>query len=223
VTIKNANIKTLKINTLFLYNMIATAYIYVLYVTLKKTLRSLNCILTIFIATLFFGFKVLTNPVYIKGHLRLNPKDTSAYVERISIFVKANNQVLAKTFTDGKGNFELTFTPDKEKSFDFFCNGVGVDTLLVGSVRKFESDTPELTFYIPALRKKNTLGQVICPKCKKADTVYKIIYGDGIPDHFDDEQTSRDPNSSIIDGQYHKGICIVGVAKFFCDRDKIEF
>jgi len=30
VTIKNANIKTLKINTLFLYNMIATAYIYVL-------------------------------------------------------------------------------------------------------------------------------------------------------------------------------------------------
>lgn len=166
---------------------------------------------------------MLTNPVHIKGHLRLNPKDTSAYVERISIFVKGDNKVLAKTFTDDKGNFELTFTPDKEKSFDFFCYGVGVDTLLVGSATKFESDTPELTFYLPALRKKNALGQVTCPKCKKADKVYKIIYGDGIPDHFDDEATSRDPNSSIIDGQYYKGTCIVGVAKFFCDRDKIEF
>jgi hypothetical protein len=189
----------------------------------KKTLRLIICILTVSIATLFFGFKVLTNPVFIKGHLRLNPKDTSAYIERIAVFVKGDNKVLAKTFTDGKGDFEITFTPDKEKSFDFFCHGVGVDTILVGSVRTFQSETPELTFYLPALRKKNALGQVICPKCKKADKVYKIIYGDGIPDHFDDEPSNRDPNSSIIDGQYYKGTCIVGVAKFFCDRDKVEF
>lgn len=173
--------------------------------------------------TLFFSFKVLTNPIFIKGHLRLNPKDTSAYVERISVFVKGDGKVLATTFTDGNGNFELTFTPDKEKSFDFFCHGVGVETILIGAVRTFNNNTPELTFYLPALRKKNTLGQVICPKCKKADRVYKIIYGDGIPDHLDGDATTHDSNSSIIEGQYYKGTCIVSIAKFFCDRDKVEF
>jgi len=129
---------------------------------------------------------------------------------------------LAKTLTDKKGDFELTFTPDKEKSFDFFCHGIGIDTMLIGSIRTFESDTPELTFYLPALRKKNALGQVICPKCKKADKVYGIVYSDGIPDHFDHEVKSSSSNSKVIDGHLYKG-CIVGPPKYYCDRDKVEF
>ena len=53
--------------------------------------------------------------------------------------------------------------------------------MLIGSVKTFDSDTPGMTFYIPALRKKNLLGQMLCPKCSKADKVYKIRYGDGLP------------------------------------------
>jgi hypothetical protein len=100
-------------------------------------------------ATLFVGFRPLTNPVYITGHVRKNPKDTSAYVEQLLIFVKGNNKILAKTFTDNKGDFKMTFIPKKEKSFDFYCTGIGIDTLLIVSVATFESDTPEMTFYIP--------------------------------------------------------------------------
>lgn len=151
--------------------------------------------------------------------------DSSGFVEWVTVFVKSDNKILAKVLTDNKGDFKLTFTPENQKSFDFYCTGVGLDTILISSVKTFESDTPEMTFYIPGLRKKNSLGKTICPKCNKADKVYKIVYSDGIPDHFDDDTKARKPNTNpnIIDGEYYAGTCIVGVAKYFCDRDKVEF
>ncbi|MCC6289302.1 MAG: hypothetical protein IT249_15590 [Chitinophagaceae bacterium] len=175
--------------------------------------------------TLLLGFRHLTLPVTITGHLKKNPADTFAYTNGIIVFVKGGNKVLAKAVTDNKGDFIITFTPKKEKSFDFYCTGLGIDTILISSVTVFESDTPEMTFYIPGIRKKTTLGKTICPKCKRADKVYKIVYSDGIPDHFDDDKTANKQNSNpkIIDGEYYAGTCIVGIAKYYCDRDKVEF
>lgn len=115
----------------------------------------------ILVATFLLGFRLFTNPVHITGHLKRNPKDTSAYVEGIAVIVKGDNKILAHTFADTQGNFEITFTPEKEKTFDFFVFGVAVDTMLISSVQAFDSDTTEMTFYIPALRKKNFLVQVL--------------------------------------------------------------
>ena len=189
-----------------------------------QTLRLTIYISTILVATLLLGFNLLTNPVHVTGHLKRNPKDTSAYVEAIAVIVKGDNKILAQTFTDRQGNFELTFTPDKEKSFDFYCYGLAVDTLLIASFRTFESDTPDLTFYIPGITKKNFLGQTLCPKCKKADKVYKIRYGDALP--VVTKQVSENDDitySRIVDGHYNAGSCIGGVATYYCDRDKVEF
>ena len=178
----------------------------------------------IFLATLLLGFELLTYPVHITGHLRRNPKDTSAYISGIAVFVKGDNKVLAKTFTDKHGNFELTFTPKKEKSFDFFCNGLAVDTLLIASFQTFESDTPDLIFYIPGIIKKNFLGQTLCLKCKRADKVYKIRYGDALPVVTIKVSENGDITySRIVDGYYNAGFCIERVATYYCDRDKVEF
>ncbi len=190
----------------------------------KQTLRLTTYISTIIAATLLLGFRLLTNPVHITGHLKKNPKDTSAYVEGIAVIVKGDNKVLAHTFTDRQGNFEITFTPNKEKSFDFFVFGVAVDTMLISSVKTFDSDTPEMTFYIPSLRKKNILGQMLCPKCSKADQVYKIRYGDGLPVASRQISESGDTTySPIVNGHYNAGTCVVGVATYYCDREKIKF
>jgi hypothetical protein len=191
----------------------------------EHTLRLTIHISTIFLASLLLGFRLLTISVTVTGHLRKNPKDSSAYVERISIFVKGDNKVLARAISDDKGNFEFTFTPKQEKSFDFFCYGLGIDTVLIASFKNFASDAADITFYIPGLRKRNAFGKTICPKCNKADKVYEIVYGDGIPDHFEDETKVYKPNANpkIIDGGYYAGTCIVGVAKFYCDRDRVEF
>jgi hypothetical protein len=174
--------------------------------------------------TLLLGFRLLTNSVHITGHLKRNPKDTSAYVAGVAVIVKGDNKILAHTFADRQGNFEITFRPDKEKSFDFFVCGIAVDTMLIGSVKTFDSDTPEMTFYIPALRKRNFLGQMLCPKCNKADKVYKIRYGDGLPLGTTYISESGDTTySPIVNGHYNAGTCIVGVATYYCDRDKIKF
>jgi hypothetical protein len=166
----------------------------------------------------------LTNAVQITGHLKRNPKDTSAYVEGISVIVKGGNKILAQTFTDRQGNFELNFTPDKEKSFEFYCYGLAVDTLLIASVRTFESDTTDLTFYIPGITKKNFFGQTLCLKCKKADNVYKIRYGDALPVVSIRVSENGDTTfSRIVNGHYNAGSCIGGVATYYCDRDKVEF
>ena len=180
-------------------------------------------IIIILFATLFVGFRPWTNPVYITGHVKLNPKDTSAYIQGLFVFVKGDERVLAKTHTDSNGNFNLTFTPEKEKSFDFFCQGVAIDTLLLSSVTTFDSDTPELTFYIPSLRKKNALGQTLCPKCKKADKVFKIAYGDGMPVKMEISNTGDTTYSNIANGRYYAGTCIIGIAKYYCNRDKVKF
>ena len=187
-------------------------------------MRLLYYILTILILTTAASYKVVTNQIKITGHLKRNPIDTSAYVEGIEVIVKGGNKILTKTITDRQGNFKLTFTPEKEKSFDFYCYGLAVDTLLVASVQTFKSDTPDLTFYIPGIVKKNFLGQTICPKCKKADKAYKIRYGDALPVISRQVLENGDTTiSRIVNGHYNAGSCIGGVATYYCDRDKVEF
>jgi hypothetical protein len=102
------------------------------------------------------------------------------------------------------GNFDLSFTPEKEKSFDFFCSCVGVDTMLIASVTRFESDTPEMTFFIPAKNKKNASGKVICQKCKRTDNIYKIVYGDN-PIYVRNISSSGDTTySQLYKGTYQE-------------------
>jgi hypothetical protein len=128
--------------------------------------------------TIFLSFKSLTNPIYISGHLKKNPTDSSAYISPLDIFVLGDNKLLAKATTGKNGEFKLTFTPANEKTFDFYCVGMGVDTMLLSSIKSFASDTPDISFYIPGRQKRNIQGKIICPKCEKADKVYVIRYGD---------------------------------------------
>ena len=188
----------------------------------KQTLRLTIYILTIFFATLLLGFRLFTSPVTITGHLKKNPKDTSTYNENIVVFVKGDNKILAKTLTDLKGNFSMTFTPKNEKSFDFYCTGLAVDTLLLSSVTTFESDTPEMTFYISGQHKKTALGKTICPKCKRTDQVYKIQYS-GMPVMTRHISKTGDTTYSPIYKDTYQESCIVGPAKYYCDRDKAKF
>ena len=188
----------------------------------KQTLHLTIYISTIFFATLCLGFRLLTNPVTISGHLKKNPKDTSAYVDGLLVFVKGDNKILAKTFSDNKGDFEITFTPNQEKSFDFYCTGLGIDTLLIASVTTFESDTPEMTFYIPGQLRRNVLGKVICPVCKRTDKVYKIRHSDAPVSTMRISKSGDTTYSPIYKGKYQAG-CLGEPATYYCDRDKVKF
>jgi len=185
-------------------------------------MRPLKFILVILIAAPFFGYRPLTNKVYVKGHIKKNPQDTSVSISHLTVFVKGDNKILTKAITNNKGDFELSFTPNKEESFDFYCNGVTFDSIFIASIIKFESDTPELTFYIPAKKKMNASGKVICPKCGRTDKVYKIEYTDA---PFITKRVSKSGDttySALYKGTYQASDKIEP-AKYYCDRDKIKF
>lgn len=179
-------------------------------------------ILILFVIILCGGFRQASLPVTITGHLRKNPLDTSAYTSGVVVFVKGDNKLLAKAQTDDKGDFVITFTPETEKSFDFYCTGIGIDTLLLSSVTRFESDTPEMTFFIPGQPGRNNSGQTICPKCKRADKVYKIQYGIAPVMTRRISESGDTTYSPLYKGTYQAS-CNAGPAKYYCDRDKVKF
>jgi hypothetical protein len=171
---------------------------------------------------ILFSYKPKTFPVDITGHLRKNPNDTSANIKRVIIIAKGDNKILAKTKTSLKGNFHITFTPTTEKSFDFFCTAIGIDTVLIASMKGFDSDVMEMTFYLPIKYKKNSLGKIICPKCNQTDKVYEVEYGEPtFVSHINKKGDTT--NSRIYNGKYHAGTCVGAIAKYYCDRNKIKF
>ena len=173
-----------------------------------KTYLLLSCL---FFLVGTVAFKQPTLPVDIVGHLRKNIPDTSVHLNHMHVFVKGSSRVLAKTMTDRSGNFELIFTPTDEKSFQFYCYGQGIDTILIASFRSFYSDTPEISFSLPLSVKKNRLGQVICPVCWKADKLKKVLYAD--------ERSATD-SASV---NYYKTVRLKGIASYYCARDKAYF
>ncbi len=95
------------------------------------------------------GFTSSSHPVYITGYLKTNTKDSKLILDKITVFIKGDNKILAKSVTNRNGRFEISFIPKNEKSFDFYCVGIGSDTLFLQSIKKFESDTPTILFQIP--------------------------------------------------------------------------
>ena len=185
-------------------------------------MRLIIFISTILTTTLLAGFRHFSLPVTITGHLKNNYKDTSSYTERVLIFVKGNRKILAKSFTNRKGDFEISFTPDNERHYDFYCTGLGIDTLLIASITTFDSDTPEMTFFIPGKIKRNVFGKVICLICKHTDKVYEIRYSDAPVFTFNVGKTGDTTYSPIYKGKYQAG-CLVEPATYYCSRDKVKF
>lgn len=169
------------------------------------------------------GFNLINTPIHFSGHLSKNDKYPYTYMEGLAIIVKSNDETLASTITNSNGDFELEFKHEKQNSYDFFCHGVTIDTLYIGSVNVSGLNTIHMNFEIPSNPKRNILGQVLCPKCKKANKVYKIRYGDGLPILRTISNMGDTTYSNIYKGYYNAGTCLTDIAKHYCDRDKIKF
>lgn len=179
-------------------------------------------ILPLFVALLFLSFKNLSNPVFIIGHLKPKNAELKNDIIGLKIFVKADGKILAESYTDQNGDFNLTFTPENEKSFDFFCSGIGIGTILLKSVTNFESENIEISLDYTAKYKKTILGKVICLKCKKADKVYEILYSDPPIVTRKINKFGDTIYSKIYKNKYREG-CIVEPAKYYCERDDVKF
>ncbi|QDK81234.1 hypothetical protein EXU85_22535 [Spirosoma sp. KCTC 42546] len=185
-------------------------------------MRTVNLILVTLIVTGPLSLKLPSNPITVKGHVINNYKDSRVYVAGLSMFVKVSGRIVSQSTTDSNGDFSLRFTPT-DKSSDFYCAGVGTDTLLLDSIERIEKDNVELTFHIPNAVKKDAFGKVYCPKCKRTNKVYPICYCDPPITVRRISSTGDTTYSRIYKGEYQAGTDVVGAAKYYCDRDKVQF
>lgn len=163
--------------------------------------------------------KVLTGRIYSTS----NPQFYS--IENIFVIVRSNNVAFDTVRTNERGEFLAIIPVDKENNIDVLYSGVGFGTVYLRNIKQLSTDTTNLQIDLTAKYKKNIFGAAVCPKCRKADRVYKIRYGDApvstrhISDHGD---TTYSP---IHKGIYEAGTCVsvAQSAQWYCDRDKIQF
>jgi uncharacterized protein YfaS (alpha-2-macroglobulin family) len=101
-------------------------------------------LLLIFIALCSF---IPTNETFVTGHLK--SKIGKYSTKHKVILVKYKGNILSSATTDNQGNFNLHFNMSIEDTASvYFYYQNAKDTILLKSMKRFESDTPEITFYI---------------------------------------------------------------------------
>ncbi len=98
---------------------------------------------------LIHTLSLLSTTIYVTGHLKNAPGNKNAFnVGGKRVLVKVNKDIIAQCKTDKAGNFSLSFIDNpKYISYDFFLV-TSSDTLLLRSISSFDSDSPELTFFV---------------------------------------------------------------------------
>jgi hypothetical protein len=186
-------------------------------------MKPLLIITVIASCVLAFAFRHVTNPVYITGHLKDNPdKFPKGFYPFAKVFAKKGKKVVGKTTADSSGDFELVFTPNLKDTFDIYCTPLGREPILLTTITDFDTDNPEMTFHLPVVPTTDLSGKVICPRCKKADNVYLIEYGNYVEvSHI--KKNGKRIIDTFYNGTYPEIYCVVGAATYFCHRDKVKF
>lgn len=176
-----------------------------------------------FLLLLIAGFMPPAGLSSFHGVIIANPKIASRSVPpTLTVVLNGNGRMLAKTTAGSGGSFTISFPPGKDSVYDFSCTTGGPDTLFLKSVTGTGTESAPLTMLYPCEPDTTASGDIICPKCRKEDQVYPVVYGDPIiiTRHFDTagkisyEQTPKTP--APVDSPMH-------AARYYCRRDKITF
>jgi hypothetical protein len=108
--------------------------------------------LTIYICLLSFclmGFSTFSNEIDLTGRLRNKTGSSPADVGGLRVFVMGNQKIMAKGKSNARGVFHLFWNDDPSvKTYYFYCI-LDTDTIPIGKVHHFDSQEPDLTFYLP--------------------------------------------------------------------------
>ena len=154
-------------------------------------------------------------------HIRKNPADSSVFVNHLDVTIKRRGYTIWTGRSDDIGDFSCDKIESNKDPFDIFCTAVGVGTLLIGSLQVTDSSCLDTVLLIPAEKRCDHAGRILCPKCHKGDKVYPIEYG--MLSSTEVEDSRRAGGSGIVNGKFMPGTCEPMAAKYYCDRDKVQF
>lgn len=163
--------------------------------------------------------KVITGKLYSSN----NPQYYS--IENIFVILRSNNIAFDTVRTNEKGEFWATVPDGRTTNIDILYSGIGFGIVYLQNIKKLSADTTNLQIDLAAKYKKNFFGTAVCPKCRKADEVYKIRYGDAPVYTVRTNDNGDTSYSPIHNGVYEAGTCIsvAQSAQWYCKRDKIQF
>jgi hypothetical protein len=115
-----------------------------------------------------------TEEVKMKGCLKTS--DSHLVEGTHKIIIRQGREIILIDKTSRGGKFDLTFYPGDEtgKPIDFFTIASKNDTVLLASVTGFHNEVQNHgNLFYP---KKVETNDRACPKCKKKDRVYSLVY-----------------------------------------------
>ena len=165
----------------------------------------------------------LNNQVHISGKFYSDDKKVSDQFVGLQFFVRTDDKIIYQSFVLLDNTYEMTFNHESKKTYDFFVYGIGIDETYIKSFNSFKESEIKLDIKFPNTYKIKS-GNIICPKCNKANKVYPIIYG--TPKSLITITTKGDTiRSNIVDRKYYAGTCVSSLLSpnYYCDRDRIKF
>ena len=161
----------------------------------------------------------------VSGKLIVSKNPEQYQVDHVSIIIKTDNRPLDTVITNSKGEFFISLAKGNLKDIDILYSGIGFGTVYLKHINNIILDTTNLDIPIPIQYKKNIFGKAHCPKCGKADMTYKISYGEAPIYSLQLSESGDTMSSAIYRGKYQAGTCISSAqsARWYCDRNKIEF
>jgi len=187
------------------------------------TLKYFATILVIFI---LLSFKSSIETVYVFG--KLYPKKSETKLSGLKIFIKNNDQIISETTTDSFGNFKLIMDLKEEKEWNIFCSGIGNDTLFLKRITEINNDTLNLKISIPIKYKRKLFGKIICPICKKTDSVFKMFYINTNPRTLTNGKMIKTDKGEMLqlpkkEKFKQEKYIPIEISKYSCERDNIHF
>lgn len=186
---------------------------------MKIRLKLLSLIL---ITLILLSFKYGQNSVKIYGELK--PKKSGINVCRLKILAKSNDVILAETLTDTFGKFKLILIPKTNDKINFYCTGIGNDTIFLRRIVNLQTNSLKLDFSLPVKYKLNSKGKVICPICKKVDKVFKLVYLNTNPFIVVGAKETDKGEIIMENVKYEQEKYIpIELSRYSCKRDSIKF
>lgn len=94
-----------------------------------------------FLSCVLYPLAFATHSVHLWGSVSFKSMEAEeSNIPGLTIFVKADGEILAHTSVDQNCNYTISFLPKKQSTFDFYYTGNDFDTTFIKSFTFFESN-----------------------------------------------------------------------------------
>jgi len=143
----------------------------------------------------------------------------------VNVIISVGKKMIDTVRTNEEGKFFVSIPSEIGSEIDIYYYGVGFQQLYLGYIKNLSSDTTFFEVDVANKYKRNLFSKAFCPKCGKADKVFRVRYRDAPVYSIRVNRNGDTVHSAIRNGVYQAGTCVSSAqsAQWYCERDRITF